>query len=112
MPAWHCVAGGTLLVPSGAQGNHLHIILNDPKDFEGYPPQSCISVSVCTIRKGPYDDTRIINPGPNTHPFIKEPSYVAYRHSRMDSALRLHELVRTMLFKPLGGITQNLLEEI
>ncbi len=112
MSAWVCAAGGTLLVPSGPEGNHLHIILNNPKDFDSFPPQSCVSVSICTIRKGPYDNTRIINPGPGTHPFIKAPSYVAYRYSRIDSATRLQELVRTMLFNPLDDINQNLLEEI
>lgn len=102
MPGWVCSAGGTLLIPSGGEGNHLFVILNNPADFAGYQPQSCVSVSICSIRKGPYDGTRILKPG--VHPFIVQDSYVAYRHARVDSAEHLGELVKNLVFVPLNPI--------
>lgn len=87
MPDWTCTAGNTLLIPSGPKGNHLFIILTDPKDYDGYPPQSCISVCICTIRKGPYDKTCVIPKG--AHPFIIDKSYIDYRHVRFDQAAHL-----------------------
>lgn len=81
--AWVCQAGGTLLIPSGS-GYHLFVVLNDPTDYPTYPPQSCVLVSFSTIRRGPYDATRVVQPG--AHPFIKDPSFVAYRQARMETA--------------------------
>lgn len=79
---WVCQAGGTLLIASGP-GYHLFVILNAPADFPAYPPQSCVLVSLSTIRAGPYDTTRIVPAG--AHPFIKQPSFVAYRQARMET---------------------------
>jgi len=83
---WVCQAGGTLLISSGP-GYHLFVVLNAPANFPTYPPQSCVLVSFSTIRSGPYDSTRIIPPG--AHPFIKEPSFVAYRQARMETVADL-----------------------
>lgn len=112
MPDWICAAGGTLLVPSGPKGKHLHVVLNNPKDFKGYQPQSCLSVSICTVRAGPFDDTVVIEPASDTHPFIKNRSYVSYRHARIDPAEKLQELVRVMLFTPMENVSQELFERI
>ena len=102
---WACEAGGTLLIPS-APGYHLFVILNDPADYEAYAPQSCVLVSFSTIRNGPYDTTRIIPPG--AHPFIKEPSFVAYRHARMDAAASLAGKVTAMMYIPREPIANEL----
>ena len=87
--AWVCQAGGTLLIPSGP-GYHLFVILNSPADFPTYPPQSCILVSFSTVR-GPHDTTRTVQAG--AHPFIKEPSFVAYRQARMERSAVLEDRV-------------------
>jgi hypothetical protein len=79
---WVCQAGGTLLIPTGP-GYHLFVILNAPANFPTYAPESCVLVSFSTIRSGPYDTTRRFPAG--AHPFIKEPSFVAYRQARMDT---------------------------
>lgn len=93
--AWVCQAGGTLLVPSGP-GYHLFVVLNDPADFPTYPPQSCVLVSFSTIRGGPYDTTRVVQPG--VHPFIKDPSFVAYRQARMETAAVLADRVDSAMY--------------
>lgn len=111
MSNWSCVAGGALLVPSGPQGHHLHIIIFGPANFPGYPKQSCISVSICTIRTGlPFDNTRIVNPG--EHEFIKHPSYVAYRHARIDTSAHFEEMVKNGYFYPQTTVVEPLLREI
>lgn len=87
--AWVCKAGGTLLIPSGP-GYHLFVILNSPADFPTYPPQSSILVSFSTVR-GPHDNTRTVQAG--AHPFIKEPSFAAYRQARMERSAVLADRV-------------------
>jgi len=110
VPDWVCSAGGTLLIPSGAQGNHLFVILNDPTDFDGYAKQSCVSVSLCSIRKGPYDATRIAKA--RAHAFLTQDSYVAYRHARIDAAEDLTRLVKNLSFVPLEPVSSELLNQI
>jgi len=107
---WDCKAGATLLIPSGNQGNHLYVILNDPQDFEGYQPQSCISVCLCTIRNGPYDKTCVISTG--SHSFVVSDSYIAYRHARLDPASHLLQLVERQIFIPLEPFDDEPFEKI
>jgi hypothetical protein len=107
---WVCAAGSTLLIPSGPLGKHLFVVLNDPTDFEDYPPQSCVSVCLCTIRNPPYDTTRIIGAG--AHPFITSSSYISYRHARIDQAAHLESLVRNKQFSPLEPVSEDLLAQI
>ena len=102
---WECQAGGTLLVPSG-ETHHLFVILNAPADFETYPPQSCVLVSFSTIRLGPYDTTRILQPG--AHPFIQAPSFVAYRQTRMETSANLVNRVSSGMYIPLEPVSEEL----
>ncbi len=85
-------------MPSGPQGDHLFVILNKPADFGGYPPRSCVLVNLCTVRRGPYDTTRVIQPG--AHPFVKRLTYVGYRHTRMEQESHLTKLVQARIFIP------------
>lgn len=98
MAAWRCGAGQTLLIPSGPTGHHLFVLLNDPRDFRGQRPQSCVSVSLCTIRTELYDGTCIVRPG--EHQFVREDSYVSYRQARVDPADVIHERVNSSTFIP------------
>ena len=108
MTEWVCVQGGTLLVPSGAV-NHLHIILNEPKDFDGIL-NSCVLVNVSTIRNGPHDDTCILEPG--CHPFIKEKSYIAYKYARIERHEDLIVKVSTKYFIPYDPVDEKILLKI
>ena len=110
MPGWTCAAGSTLLIPSGAQGNHLFIVLNNPANFVGYPPQSCVSVCICSIRKGPYDETCLVAVG--EHPFVVQPSYVSYRHGRIDPCAHLKNLVDEQTIFPNTDVSAGLLGRI
>lgn len=110
MADWECIAGSTLLLPSGSQGNHLFVVLNDPADVEGHPPQSCVAVCFCTVRGAFYDKTCILEAG--AHPFIKEQSYVAYRHARTDTAEHLTKLIARGTFYAKEPVEQDLLKRI
>ena len=107
--AWACQAGGTLLVPSG-QGHHLFVILNAPADFDTYPPQSCVLVSFSTIRNGPYDTTRVMNPG--AHPFIRQQSFVAYRQARMETAQTLSSRVDSGIYIPRDPVSEEIRKDL
>lgn len=110
MTTWSCVAGSTLLIPSGIQGHHLFVVLTDPMNFYGYPPQSCISVSLCTIRSTPYDSTCVVQPG--EHPFVISPSYISYRHSRFDTDFHLKEMIKNHFGFPQEPTSTELLAKI
>jgi hypothetical protein len=103
--AWVCQAGGTVLIPSGP-GYHLFVVLNNPTNFPTYPPQSCVLVSFSTIRLGPYDATRVVQAG--VHPFIKEPSFVAYRQARMDTSAVLAERVQSGMYVAREPVSEQL----
>lgn len=109
MAAWQAVAGATLLMPTGPTGDHLHVVLNDPKQFPGYGSHlSIVLVSVSTVRTGiPYDDTCVLSPG--CHAFVKDKSYVVYRRARIEQVLHVAQLVERGLFKPHSPFTPQLL---
>ena len=109
MDKWTCMPGATLIIPSGPGGKHLFIILNEPKDFAGYI-NSSVLVNVSSVRKAPYDDTCILESG--SHPFIKQRSYIAYRHARVDREERLIQKVSASLFKPHDPLDDELLRRV
>lgn len=109
MGKWTCIPGGTLIIPSGPTGKHLFVILNKPKDFAGYK-NSSVLVNISSIRKAPYDDTCILEPG--SHPFINQRSYIAYRHARVDREESLIQKVNALLFTPHEPLDDELLEQI
>ena len=81
MAAWQPIAGATLLMPSGPDGDHLYVVLNDPKPFPGYVP----------------------------HPCIKEESYLVYRSARIEQVSHVARLVHQGLFKPHMPLAEGLL---
>lgn len=78
--------GDAILIPSGPQGHHLFIILNDPKPIPGYgTADHCVMVNVSTIDPAlPHDGTCVLASG--SHPFIVAHSYVYYKGVRVDRA--------------------------
>ena len=106
---WVCNPGGTLLVPSG-ETHHLFVILNAPADFDTYPPQSCVLVSFSTIRQGPHDATHVVQAG--VHPFIQAPSFVAYRHARMERGAVLTQRVEAGMYIPREPVAEALRREL
>jgi len=97
---WVAQPGATLLIPSGPTGQHLFVIVLGPQQFSDLGNLSqFIQVSVTTIYPGiPYDQSCILNPG--EHPFITHPSYVTYRHARIDNDVHLNKMVKSGVWKP------------
>ncbi len=112
MSSWQPEAGATLLMPSGPEGNHLFVVLNDPRVFDGYGPRAhVVLVCVSSIRDGiPHDATCELEPG--CHPFVKRSSYVVYRRSRVEAARHLEKLVEQGVFKPHLPASAELLDRV
>jgi hypothetical protein len=91
------VRRATLLIPSGPSNNpnqkHLFILLTDPQGVDG----KLLLVGVSTLRAGlPHDPTCTLYPG--DHPFIRNDSYINFRHARIECADKLVRGVRQGLF--------------
>jgi hypothetical protein len=111
MAAWAPVAGATLLIPSGPAGNHLFVVLNDPIPLDTYPGESCVLVCSCSIPTNVfYDPTCALDTG--CHPFISHPSYVAYRHTRIERATDLIQRVENNVFIPHELVSAPLLQRM
>ena len=96
-------------MPSG-DTHHLFVILNAPADFQTYPPQSCVLVSFSTIHHGPYDATRVVQAG--AHPFLHAPSFVAYRHARMERSAVLAQRADAGMYIPREPVTEALRQDL
>ena len=96
-------------MPSGADGDHLYVVLNEPKAFADYGSQPCVVlVNVSTIRQGVrHDETCVLDTG--SHPFIKQDSYVVYRSARIERVSHVQRLVQQGLFKPHTAFEEGLL---
>jgi hypothetical protein len=92
---WVARLGSALLIDSGPC-MHLHIVCSPPMDFTGYPPQSCLLVSVST-QVPKCDSACLLDPG--VHPFVVHPSFVHYRSARLVSAAELERKVAEGPFK-------------
>jgi hypothetical protein len=112
MAAWRATAGATLLMPSGADGDHLYIVLNEPKQFPGYGSQPCVVfVNVSTARQGVrHDETCLLSAG--CHLFVKQDSYVVYRSARIERVSHVQRLVQQGVFKPHTPFEEGLLAVI
>ena len=99
-------------MPSGVEGNHLFVVLNDPKTFPGYGPNPCVTlVNLSTVRADVrYDDTCILRAG--CHPFVVRESYVVYRSTRIDQEAHLISLVQQGLFRPHDSMPAEVLTNI
>lgn len=112
MAAWQPGAGATLLMPSGREGKHLFVVLNDPRTFQGYGPRPhIVLVNVSTVRPGiPHDTSCVLAAG--CHPFVKQESFIAYRHTRIEPVAHVEEMVKRGVFEPKDPVTAELLTTI
>lgn len=112
MAAWQATAGATLLMPSGADGDHLYVVLNVPKPFPERGSQPCVVlVNVSTVRQGMrHDGTCGLSAG--CHPFVKQDSYVVYRSARIERVSHVQQLVQQGLFKPHTPFEEDLLARV
>lgn len=76
---------GTLLMLSGPT-DHLHIVMSDPVYYPESGHESILVVNITSIR-GAHDETCVLLAG--SHPFVRHPSYVSYRHAAILSSTRV-----------------------
>lgn len=105
---WKAQIGSTFLVESGPV-EHLHFVLNDPLDFDGYPRGSCIVVNVSTPHERS-DNTCILKAG--THKFITHDSFVFYRKARVRQASELEKLVAARTYRPHDPVSIQFIQNI
>jgi len=81
------------LVPSGPAGNHLFFVISGPSVLDGYGSSPhVITACICTLDVDiPHDAACILQPG--DHPFIQHPSYVSYRHMRVDPVAHVDQML-------------------
>jgi len=112
MLGWQPHEGATLLMPSGNQGDHLFIVLNNPTIFTGYGSHPCVVlVNLSTVRTETQHDSTCLLPA-GCHPFVKQESYVRYRAARIETVAHLSAGVAQGLFKPHNPIPADLLASI
>lgn len=87
-------------MPSGQEGEHLFVVLNNPTTFHGYGTRPhVVLVSISTVRPGiPHDPTCVLPVG--CHPFVKSESYVVYKRARIEPAKHVEQRVQEGFFKP------------
>jgi len=84
---WKAVAGSTFCLRPTYDGiEHLHFVLSNPTDFDGFAKQSCLYVNASTP-KGRHDTTCIIRSG--AHPFIQHDTFIYYRYAGVERAVDL-----------------------
>jgi hypothetical protein len=112
MSGWRPLPGHTLLVPSGSVGLHLFILILGPVVLPSYGGQAQLAmVSMTTLRPGiPHDPACVLQPG--DHPFIRHPSYVAYRHLRLDQSLHVETMIDRAVWTLSDACTPELLARI
>ncbi|HLX53971.1 MAG TPA: hypothetical protein VKR58_08515 [Aquella sp.] len=102
----------TLLIPSSPNNlkdtRHLFIILTNPSQTR---QSESLLVNISTIRDGiVFDDACIIELG--EHPFIKNRSFVFYRHARIEESKTLIRKVKNGEFVAHETISDDLYNKI
>ena len=92
--AWVAQLGSTLLIPTGGV-NHLHIVCNDPMNFAGRVPASCLLVNLSSVVPK-CDRTLVLRVG--DHPFVNHDSFVFYAGATIDAASTLEAHVRNGVY--------------
>lgn len=112
MASWVACVGATLLAPSGPQGQHLFVVLNDPREFSGYGNAVCIvMVPLDSIKAGIlHDATCELDSG--AHTFLTRPSFVNYRYTRIEQVRHLEGLVANGIFRPREPIDPHILRRL
>ena len=101
-----------MLMPSGSEGDHLYIVLNDPRSFEGYGKNACVVlVNLSSVREGvPHDTTCVLEPG--LHLFVSRRSFVFYRNARIEQEGHVLQLTQQGLFKPHDPVSAGVLRRV
>ena len=102
--AWQPAPGETLFRPSGPN-DHLFVVILGPAVLANYGSgQQLVMVSLTSIKPGlPSDPACEVSPG--EHPFIRQPTYVAYRYACIESVDHTMKMLQAGVWR-LGGVVQ------
>jgi hypothetical protein len=106
------VAGDSFLVPSGASGNHLFVIILGPMLIQQRGRQlQVVLVNFSTIRDNvPFDNACLVDEG--EHPFVTRKSFVQYRYARIDAEEHVSSMVTSGAWPRQVACTPELLIKI
>ena len=109
MSAFSVHVGAAFLIPSGTQQNpsekHMFVVCTD-LDNNGV----AVLASISSWKNNLCDGTCKLDPG--CHPFVRKPSYVLYRKSRIEHGDILLRGLERAVFIPLDDVKPELLEQI
>lgn len=103
--------GDAYLIPSGPN-RHLHFVVLGPRRFPERPPQDhVLLVNVTSISPGiPHDPTCVLDVG--DHERIHHPSFIAYRHARLDPVAHVTRMLETGAWQPMTPASEELLTRL
>lgn len=102
-------AGSTFLIPSGAQGDHLFVVVLSGQVING--KEHLLLACLCTIRNPKHDGTCVVKQG--EHPFAVSDSYISYRHCRSEPVDHVIARLDQGVFKAKAdNVSGELLERI
>lgn len=111
---WAPQTGHTLLIPSGPgpDQKHLFVIIYGPAGLPSYGPiEQLVLVGMSSVKAGlPYDTACEIQAG--EHPFAVKPSYMAYRHARIERVDHATQMVESGTWGPKEPVSAYLLDRI
>lgn len=93
-----CAPGCSYHVVTGPGERHLFVVVAGPANVATYPPQTCVLVTLSTIRHAVFEPTCIYEIG--EHPFVTARSFVAYNHCRQHTVNEIAKLVANGVFVP------------
>lgn len=91
--------------------DHLHIVMNDPVFWPERNSETVLMVNISSIKEGVYHDPSCIL-RPNSHPFIRVPSWTYYRGAVIAIAERLDQKVDEGECRPLEPVSQEIFEAV
>lgn len=97
--------GDTFLILAEQPKRHLWVIVSDP----AANPDVVVCLSLTTLREKS-DRSCVVNPG--EHPFVQEPTCVAYRHGRHLSLRQLQAMADTGAIQRREPVSEALLARI
>lgn len=104
--------GDAVLIDSGPQGKHLHVIIWGPIQVPWLASHDLmILVGITTMyQNAPHDPGCVLQGG--EHPFISHPSYAFYRRLRTDTAAHVDAMVQQGLFVAHSPASSQLVKQL
>lgn len=112
MTAWTPSAGGTLFIASGPSGDHLFVVVYDPRRIDGRgKSDQLLIIPFCSVESNAnHDPACLVQQG--EHSFISHESYMDYRNARVEPVSHVASLVGSGTFSVHDPVSENLLNKI